>query len=72
VGEVLANKGAVMKASTTDHPEFLFVEPLANDRSCQTCHGPDKPLRGAKSRCASTRRPPPPQSSSYATKLGLR
>ncbi len=28
-------------------PEFVFVEPLANDPKCQRCHGPDQPLRGA-------------------------
>ena len=47
VGTTLARGEPTERAATLDHPEYLLVEPLKNDKECQTCHGPDKPLRGA-------------------------
>jgi class 3 adenylate cyclase len=47
VGEALGTGKEVVKAASLDHPEMLLVEPLQNEKACQTCHGPDRPLRGA-------------------------
>jgi adenylate cyclase len=47
VGEALSLRREVVKQASLDHPELLLVEPLENEKACQTCHGPDRPLRGA-------------------------
>jgi len=47
VQDALRTGQSTETAASIDQPEFLLVEPLKNDKACQTCHGPDKPLRGA-------------------------
>jgi adenylate cyclase len=47
VGQVLATGVGALESASIAHPEFLLAEPLANEKACQTCHGPDRPLRGA-------------------------
>lgn len=46
VAQVLRS-GAPSGIAAHDAPEFVFVEPLRNEPACQTCHGLDRPLRGA-------------------------
>lgn len=46
VAQVLRS-GAPRATAAHDAPEFVFVEPLRNESACQTCHGLDRPLRGA-------------------------
>ncbi|HEX7527009.1 MAG TPA: adenylate/guanylate cyclase domain-containing protein, partial [Gaiellaceae bacterium] len=46
VAQVLRT-GAARAAVAEGAPEFAFVEPLSNERSCQVCHGSDGPMRGA-------------------------
>ena len=48
VAEALATGEQVLEWSQTSGQEaFVFVEPLENRAECQSCHGTDKPLRGA-------------------------
>ena len=46
VAQVLRT-GAARATVAEGAPEFAFVEPLSNERSCQACHGSDAPMRGA-------------------------
>lgn len=46
VAQVLRT-GAPSATAAHGAPEFVFVEPLRNETACQTCHGLDRPLRGA-------------------------
>lgn len=47
VAAALASGKPVSSAATADRPEIVFALPLANEKRCQTCHGPDRQLRGA-------------------------
>lgn len=46
VAQVLRS-GASSATAAQDAPEFVVVEPLRNETACQSCHGMDRPLRGA-------------------------
>ncbi len=46
VAEALAFGRPVSTPATPEHPEVVLALPLANEPRCQSCHGPDRPLRG--------------------------
>jgi adenylate cyclase len=47
VAQVLASGRSVAVPASKDRPDYVFALPLVNEKRCQSCHGPDRPLRGA-------------------------
>lgn len=47
VARALATGETVSSPASLERPELVFALPLANEKRCQTCHGPDRSLRGA-------------------------
>jgi len=48
VQQALKEEKVVVASDVTDdgRTEFVYVEPMRNEKKCQSCHGTDRPLRG--------------------------